>query len=87
MDQLTSEMSFDLNGVVKYIPIVIFGAFAFILTGKAICRVIEFPIIDLVDYPLIFSLYLITTAIVFKYGGLQNRKTFLLDLVTPKFQY
>ena len=55
MDQLASEMSFDLNGVVKYIPIVIFGAFAFILTGKAICRVIEFPIIDLVDYPLIFK--------------------------------
>lgn len=67
MDQVANEMSFDLKGLVKYIPIIMIGAFAFILTDKAIRGVLEFSIIDLVGYPLIFLLYLFTTAIVFKY--------------------
>ena len=67
MEQVANEISFDLKGVVKFIPIVMLGAFAFILTGKAIRGFLEFSIIDLVGYPLIFLLYLLITASVFKY--------------------
>lgn len=67
MEQVANEISFDLKGLVKYIPIVMLGAFAFILTGKAIRGSIEFSILDLVGYPLIFLLYLLITASVFKY--------------------
>lgn len=67
MEQVADEISFDLKGLVKYVPIVMFGAFAFILTGKAIRGTLEFSIIDLIGYPLIFLLYLFTTAAVFKY--------------------
>ncbi|GIN86768.1 membrane protein [Heyndrickxia sporothermodurans] len=67
MEKVANEISFDLKGLTKYIPIVMLGAFTFIITGKAIRGVLEFSIIDLVGYPLIFLLYLLTTAIVFKY--------------------
>ena len=67
MNQVASEMSLDLKGLVKYVPIIIIGAIAFILTGKAIRGILEFSIIELVGYPLIFLLSLFTTAIVFRY--------------------
>ena len=67
MEQVANEISFDLKGLLIYIPIVMFGALAFILTGKAIRGVLEFSTIDLIGYPLIFLFYLFTTAIVFKY--------------------
>ncbi len=67
MEQVANEMSFDMKGVLKFLPMVMVGAFAFILMGKAIRGILQFSIIDLVGYPLIFLLYLLTTALVFKY--------------------
>ncbi len=67
MNQVANEMHLDLKGLFKYISIIMIGAFAFILTGEAIRGVLEFSVIDLVGYPLIFFLYLFTTAVVFKY--------------------
>ena len=67
MNQVASEMPLDLKGLVKYVPIIMIGAIAFVLTGKAIRGILEFSIIELVGYPLIFLLSLLTTAIVFRY--------------------
>lgn len=67
MDQIASEMSFDLKGLIQYIPIIMFGAFAFILTGKAIRGVLEFSLVEVIGYPLICLLYLLATALIFKY--------------------
>ena len=67
MNQVESEMDFDLKGLVHYVPLIMIGAIAFILTGKAIRGILEFSIIELVGYPLIFLLSLLTTAIVFRY--------------------
>ena len=69
MNQVASEMSFDLKGLVKYIPIILIGAIAFIITGKAIRGILEFSIIELVGYPLVFLLSLLTIAIVFRYAS------------------
>ena len=67
MDQIASEMSFDLKGLIQYIPIVMLGAFAFILTVKVIRGALEFSMIEAIGYPFIFLLYLLITALIFKY--------------------
>jgi hypothetical protein len=67
MEQLANEMSFDYKGWLKYIPILILGAFSYVLIGDAIRGKIEYSLLDLIGYPFIFIIVLFLTGVLFKY--------------------
>ncbi|MDQ0178175.1 HAAS domain-containing protein [Bacillus chungangensis] len=67
MGQLANEMSFDFKGLLKYIPIIILGAIAYIVMGDAIRGEMEYSLLDLIGYPFIFIFALFLTTVLFKY--------------------
>ncbi|MBT2756952.1 hypothetical protein J7E71_13465 [Mesobacillus foraminis] len=67
MGQLAGEMPFDLKGVLKFLPIVMLGAFSYILMGDAIRGQLQYSLIELIGYPAVFLLMLFLTALFYKY--------------------
>lgn len=67
MEQIANEMPLDIKGLLKYIPIIVIGAFSYILMGDAIRGELEYSLIDLIGYPFIFLLFLLLTSMLFKY--------------------
>lgn len=67
MKQVANEISFDYKGLIKYIPMLVLGAFSYILVGDAIHGEIKYSLLDLIGYPFIFILVLFLTAVLFKY--------------------
>jgi hypothetical protein len=67
MEQLANEMSMDSKGLLKYIPIIVVGAFSYILMGDAIRGQLEYSLIDMIGYPFIILFTLLFTSVLFKY--------------------
>ncbi|WP_176786433.1 hypothetical protein [Thermoactinomyces sp. DSM 45892] len=67
MEQLASEMPFDVRGWLKYLPIVFMGALAYTVMGDAIKGEIKYSLIECIGYPFIFLLYLFSISRLFKY--------------------
>ncbi|MFS0861167.1 HAAS domain-containing protein [Fredinandcohnia sp. 179-A 10B2 NHS] len=67
MNSLSEEMSFDLLGVLKYMGLISLGVIAYIIMGDAIKGELEYSVLELIGYPLIYILFLFLTASSFKY--------------------
>ena len=67
MSKLANEMPFDLLGVFKYLPVIILGAFSYLILGDAIGEGIAYSLLELVGYPIIFLSFIFLTAVLFKY--------------------
>ncbi|WP_071461513.1 HAAS domain-containing protein [Bacillus massilinigeriensis] len=67
MEQIANEMPVDIKGLLKYIQIIVIGAFSYILMGDAIRGELEYSLIDMIGYPFIFLLSLLLTSVLFKY--------------------
>ncbi|TKC17106.1 HAAS domain-containing protein [Robertmurraya kyonggiensis] len=67
MEQIANEMSIDIKGLLKYIPIIVIGAFSYILLGDAIRGELEYSVFEMVGYPFIFLFSLLLTSVLFKY--------------------
>ncbi|GED17497.1 HAAS domain-containing protein [Aneurinibacillus migulanus] len=67
MEQIANEMSVDIKGLLKYIPIIVIGAFSYILMGDAIRGELEYSLIDMIGYPFISLFTLLLTSVLFKY--------------------
>ncbi|WML41620.1 hypothetical protein RCG19_08210 [Neobacillus sp. OS1-2] len=67
MGQVANEMSIDGKGLLKYILIIIIGAFSYILLGDAIRGELEYSLLALIGYPVIFLFILLLISILFKY--------------------
>ncbi|UOE93844.1 hypothetical protein [Alkalihalobacillus sp. LMS39] len=66
MEELAGEMPIDVKGLLKYIPIIFAGALSYVVMGDAIRGELEYSVIQLVGYPIIFMLSLLFTSILFK---------------------
>jgi hypothetical protein len=67
MEQLSKEMSFDVKGWSKYVPIIIFGAFAGIVLKDIFFDSFEYSLLQLVGYPLVCILLLLSYMFSFKF--------------------
>ncbi|MFT8322114.1 MAG: hypothetical protein ABF649_14540 [Bacillus sp. (in: firmicutes)] len=67
MEQLANEMSFDFKAVLKYIPIIILGAFSYIVMGDALQGGIKYSLLRITGYLFIFLFVLLLISVVFKY--------------------
>jgi hypothetical protein len=67
MEQIAQEMSIDIKGLVKYLPIIMFGSLAYIILGDALRGELEYSLLEMIGYPLILVLFLILISISFKY--------------------
>ncbi|WP_110926267.1 HAAS domain-containing protein [Bacillus massiliglaciei] len=67
MSQLADDMPLDLKGLMKYIPILFLGAFAYLLAGDALRGDMSYSLLKLAGFPLIFLFHLLFTAVSFKY--------------------
>ncbi|WP_345242657.1 HAAS domain-containing protein [Pontibacillus salipaludis] len=73
MNQVADEMPLDLIGVLKYIPIIFLGAFSFILIDDAIRGTMEYSLLELIGYPLIFFINLfIMFRLAFRYLAISS---------------
>ncbi|GGD22522.1 HAAS domain-containing protein [Pontibacillus salipaludis] len=86
MNQVADEMPLDLKGVLKYIPIILIGAFSFILIDDAIRGTMEYSLLELIGYPFIFFINLfIMFRIAFRYLAIsslsETKQWLLLSLV------
>lgn len=68
MGQVANEMSIDFMGLLKFIPILVLGAFSYILLGDALRGELEYSFIELMGYPLIFLVTLLLITGLFKYA-------------------
>lgn len=53
MEQLSDEMSVDFMGWLKYIMMILIGAFSYWIIAKAINGGIEFSMWEIIGYPLL----------------------------------
>ncbi|MCI3926824.1 hypothetical protein MO973_42300 [Paenibacillus sp. TRM 82003] len=67
MEQIANEMPIDVKGLLKYIPIIVLGAFSYIFMGDAIQGELEYSVVDMIGYPSILLFSLLLTAVLFKY--------------------
>ncbi len=67
MEQIANEMPIDIKGLLKYIPIIVIGAFSYILMGDAIRGELEYSLIDMIGYPFVVLFSLLITSVLFKY--------------------
>lgn len=67
MEQLSKEMSFDVKGWSKYVPIIILGAFAGIVLKDIFFDSFEYSVLQLVGYPLVCILLLLVYMFSFKF--------------------
>ncbi|TCS93594.1 HAAS domain-containing protein [Hazenella coriacea] len=72
MDQLSDEMKVDYKGLMKAIPIIMIGAFAYILLGDAIRGTVSYSILALISYPVVTLGALGIFALVLKYIARNN---------------
>jgi len=76
MAQIAKEMPIDLKGLLKYIPIIMLGAIAYILMGDAVRGELEYSLFKMMGslFIILFSLFL--TSVLFKVvAGNKNSKT------------
>ncbi|KHD85857.1 HAAS domain-containing protein [Heyndrickxia ginsengihumi] len=66
MEQLANEMSFDLIGFLKYVPIIIFGALAYMIMDDALKGNLAYSILQLSGYPVLFILLMLIIAFSFR---------------------
>lgn len=67
MTSLSKEMSLDIRGILKYMGLVFLGVLAYFLMGDAIKGELEYSVLELIGYPLIYILFLFLVSIIFKY--------------------
>jgi len=75
MAQIAKEMPIDLKGLLKYIPIIMIGAIAYIVMGDAVRGELEYSLFKMIGslFIILFSLFL--TSVLFKYvAGNKNSK-------------
>ncbi|RXZ80290.1 hypothetical protein EBB07_19190 [Paenibacillaceae bacterium] len=67
MEQIANEMPIDIKGLLKYIPIVVTGAFSYILMRDAIRGEIGYSLIEMIGSLFIFLFSLLLASVLFKY--------------------
>ncbi|MED4015641.1 DUF1129 family protein [Sutcliffiella cohnii] len=67
MEQIAKEMTLDIGGILKYIPIIFLGAFSYILLGDVIRGGLAYSVLQLVGYPIIFLFVLLVSTVAIKY--------------------
>ncbi|ART74751.1 hypothetical protein B4U37_01155 [Sutcliffiella horikoshii] len=53
MEQISGEMSFDVRGWAKYVPIIILGAFSGIVLKDIVFGGFQYSLVELIGYPLV----------------------------------
>lgn len=53
MEQISGEMSFDIRGWAKYVPIIILGAFSGIVLKDIVFGGFQYSLVELIGYPLV----------------------------------
>ncbi|WP_339148554.1 MULTISPECIES: hypothetical protein [unclassified Sutcliffiella] len=59
MEQISGEMSFDVRGWAKYVPIIILGAFAGIVLKDIVFGGFQYSLVELIGYPLVCIILLL----------------------------
>lgn len=72
MEQLSDEMKVDYKGWMKAIPIIVIGAFAYVLLGDAIRGTVSYSLLGLVGYPIVTLGALGIFSLVLKYIAKNN---------------
>jgi uncharacterized membrane-anchored protein len=67
MEQLSQEMSVDYMGLIKYVPVLLLGVFAYILLGDSIRGGVKYSLIQVIGYPLVCLMLLVVYMKSFKY--------------------
>ncbi|WP_223703135.1 HAAS domain-containing protein [Sutcliffiella deserti] len=66
MEQLSNEMSFDIKGWAKFVPLIILGAFSGLVLKDALLGTIEYTFLELIGNPLICVTLLVVYMFVFR---------------------
>ncbi|QFT87294.1 hypothetical protein FIU87_01330 [Bacillus sp. THAF10] len=80
MEQLSSEMSFDVLGWAKFVPIIILGAFSGIVLKDIIFTGFQYSLLELIGYPIVCIISLFVFMGTFKFiasHSLSRSKEFL----------
>ncbi|MCM3717619.1 DUF1129 family protein [Fictibacillus phosphorivorans] len=67
MEQLSKEMPVDFMALIKYVPVLLLGVFAYILLGDAIRSGVKYSLIQVIGYPLLCLILLVVYMKIFKY--------------------
>ncbi|CAG9620638.1 HAAS domain-containing protein [Sutcliffiella rhizosphaerae] len=86
MEQISKEMSFDVRGWAKYVPIIILGAFSGIVLKDIVFGGFQYSLVELIGYPLVCVILLLAFMGTFKYVASdtfsKSKEFFLLGMVS-----
>ncbi|WP_404430346.1 HAAS domain-containing protein [Sutcliffiella horikoshii] len=72
MEQISGEMSFDVRGWAKYVPIIILGAFSGIVLKDIVFGGFQYSLVELIGYPLVCILLLLAYMWTFRHISSNN---------------
>ncbi|ANX14028.1 hypothetical protein ABE41_018605 [Fictibacillus arsenicus] len=67
MEQISQEMGVDYMGLIKYVPIILLGVFAYILLGDSLRGGVKYSLLQVIGYPLVCLVLLVVYMKTFKY--------------------
>ncbi|UAL47640.1 hypothetical protein K7887_01205 [Sutcliffiella horikoshii] len=86
MEQISGEMSFDVRGWAKYVPIIILGAFSGIVLKDIVFGGFQYSLVELIGYPLVCIVLLLAYMWTFRHISSHNfskaKEFFFLYLVS-----
>ncbi len=86
MEQISGEMSFDVRGWAKYVPIIILGAFSGIVLKDIVFGGFQYSLVELIGYPLVCILLLLaymgTFRLISSHNFSKPKEFFFLYLVS-----
>lgn len=72
MEQLASEMPIDVKAWMKYIPMILFGAFSFIIVRDLFEGTLSYSLLEIFGFLIIAILFLTIISLVFRYIAGKN---------------
>ncbi|MGD6873885.1 HAAS domain-containing protein [Sutcliffiella horikoshii] len=72
MEQISGEMSFDVRGWAKYVPIIILGAFSGIVLKDIVFGGFQYSLVELIGYPLVCIVLLLAYMWTFRHISSHN---------------
>lgn len=67
MEQLASEMPIDLKAWMKYIPMILFGAFSFTVVRDLFEGTLAYSLLEIIGFLIIAILFLTSISLTFRY--------------------
>ncbi|MFC4023669.1 DUF1129 family protein [Oceanobacillus longus] len=88
MRKISNEMTIDYKAWIKYIPIILFGAFSFVIIGDLFEGLLSYSLMEILGFIAITALFLAGVSVTFRYVSANNvstRKQFIIFFLLGMF--